>query len=152
MLAVPGAVQSPGMPARYLQKTHFNVKMTPAPSTPRGFPPCVVGAAPGSAARVRSQAKATCRGFTEKQLESIQHLEISLNRSPSSFCTGFLRRGHRTSLGSALTATRRRRGPGNGAASSEGDTWSNALQEKGEPKARGNSYQEEIQHAKLGTF
>lgn len=141
------ALQSPPC---YLGKMQFNIKLTPAPRIPWGFPPCAPGAAPASAAEVGPQSKGSRWGFTEKQLGSTQHLKVSLVKSPSSRSTGVLGRELETSVGSALPSPRRRRGAGASTlwgGHSKHHTWEN-----GEPKAPANFYQGGIQQAKFGTL
>lgn len=80
-----GTAQGTGTPARYPQKMHFNVTMTPAPW---GFPSSLLGAAPGSAAQVGPSSEATPWGFTGKQLESTHHPKTPLIKSPRRCSTG----------------------------------------------------------------
>lgn len=134
----------------YLGKMQLNITLTPAPSTPWGFPPRVLGAVPASAAEVGPQSKGSRWGFPEKQLGDTQHLKVSLVKSPSSHSTGVLGRGLGTSAGSALPSPRRRRGAG--ASTLWGGTPNSMLQENGELKAPGNFYQGRIQPVTFGTL
>lgn len=65
---------NPALAAHYSQKMIFHRKMTPAPSTPWGFPPC---------------SQPCCwsgtlipQGFTEQQQKSTEHLKISFIKPP----------------------------------------------------------------------